>query len=528
MVVLRVGTEPASEWEDTLDGVGIRVADPSVTADAREALQGADCVAVDARAPDAVDRVRRAHRADRTVQTVVVATPAERPRIERAILFAPGLDEVWIVAPAELNAALVERAGGVTRKRRGYGATRGRLQRDMAALEPQSARRAVISDAYLAALLEAAPDPILSIDADGTVLSWNPAAERVLGLQRAEAVGSPVGEVLVTAGDEPLPHLEPATGSGELRSELRLRRKDGEVVVAELIAMPVEAAGDRVRAVIIHDLTEERLAQEALEAQAAELEAQAAELQEQAAELEMANDELNQRTHELEQAASARSRFYSAMSHELRTPINAILGYQDLILAGIHGPLPEPLRNGLERAQRATRHLVELVNDVLDLAKIEAGRIDLQVESTRFPQLIDELLDTVQSMANQHAATLHVRGEGVHAIESDPRRVRQILLNLLSNAIKYGKGGRVEVRWKSLPDGGLQLEVADQGPGIAPEDLDRIFEEFTQLHPETGGGTGLGLAISRRLAHLLGGTLHVTSAPGRGSTFRLTLPAATR
>jgi signal transduction histidine kinase len=225
-------------------------------------------------------------------------------------------------------------------------------------------------------------------------------------------------------------------------------------------------------------------------------------------------------------AVQARSRFYAVMSHELRTPINAILGYNDLVLAGVYGPLDEGVKVSIERAQRATRHLLELVNDVLDLSKLEAGKMEVAAEPVNVPQLIEELLSTVGPVAESSGTALDVSEDGCRGpIITDPRRVRQILLNLVSNAIKFGAGKPVKIRCNQRDAGWMELEVADMGMGIPAEDLPRIFDEFVQLPNSAEGGTGLGLPISRRLAQLLGGELQAESTPGAGSLFRLRLPA---
>ncbi len=228
-----------------------------------------------------------------------------------------------------------------------------------------------------------------------------------------------------------------------------------------------------------------------------------------------------------EQALAMRSRFYTVMSHELRTPINAILGYNDLVLAEVFGPLAEGVRESIERSQRATRHLLELVNDVLDLSKIEAGKLEVAPEPVHIPQLLDELLTTLRPVAESRGVELDLKADGCSdPLVTDPRRLRQILLNLVSNALKFGEGRPVRISCRPHAAGGVELEVADQGVGIVPEDLPRIFDEFVQLSSASEEGTGLGLPISKRLAELLGGDLHATSTPGEGSVFRLRLPAS--
>jgi signal transduction histidine kinase len=247
-----------------------------------------------------------------------------------------------------------------------------------------------------------------------------------------------------------------------------------------------------------------------------------------AAELSRLNTQLSDRSRDLEQAMAARSRFYASMSHELRTPINAVLGYSTLLLDNIYGPLTPQQREGLERTHRAAKHLLELVNDVLDLSKIEAGKIEMAVQPVSFPALIEDLFVTVRPLAteNRTELVLDSRGEPT-TIATDPRRVRQILLNLLSNAIKFGGSMPVRVEYHALPDG-VRVVVADQGGGIPSEHLARIFDEFVQVAGDSHAqhGTGLGLAISRRLARLLEGSLEVESKVGEGSRFSLTLPRA--
>ena len=246
-----------------------------------------------------------------------------------------------------------------------------------------------------------------------------------------------------------------------------------------------------------------------------------------AAKLSQMNEELHRRQVALEQAMGARNRFYASMSHELRTPINAVIGYSTIMLDNIYGPLNVKQKEGLQRTLKAARHLLELVNDVLDLSKIEAGKIELSLQPVMFPSLIEDLFVTVRPLADEYGSTLSLDTEGEHFnIVSDPRRVRQILLNLLSNAIKFGEGKPIRVLCKQSEDGSAQIEVIDQGLGIEQDDIARIFEEFVQVSESKQPGTGLGLPISRRLAQLLDGSLTVRSVPGEGSAFSLTLPAS--
>lgn len=245
-----------------------------------------------------------------------------------------------------------------------------------------------------------------------------------------------------------------------------------------------------------------------------------------AAQLSELNKQLQERQAELEQAMGVRNRFYASMSHELRTPINAVIGYSTLMIDNIYGPLNEKQREGLQRTLRAARHLLELVNDVLDLSKIEAGKIELSMQPVNIATLIDDLFVTVRPLADEHGSKLTFNHPAEPmTVVTDPRRVRQILLNLLSNAIKFGLHRPINVSTARTESGGIAISVVDQGEGISSEDQSRIFEEFVQVSPTQQLGTGLGLPISRRLAGLLDGSLAVESTPGKGSTFTLTLPA---
>ena len=245
-----------------------------------------------------------------------------------------------------------------------------------------------------------------------------------------------------------------------------------------------------------------------------------------AAQLAELNKQLQDRQAELEQAMGVRNRFYASMSHELRTPINAVIGYSTLMIDNIYGPLNEKQREGLQRTLKAARHLLELVNDVLDLSKIEAGKIELSMQPVNVPHLIEDLFITVRPLADEHGTSLTFEHtEEKVSVVTDPRRVRQILLNLLSNAIKFGQKKPITVSCTRNPNGGVAIAVVDRGEGISDDDQPRIFEEFVQVSPSQQPGTGLGLPISKRLATLLDGSLDVTSAPGAGSTFTLTLPA---
>ena len=239
------------------------------------------------------------------------------------------------------------------------------------------------------------------------------------------------------------------------------------------------------------------------------------------------NDELQRLYKELETASKHKSEFLANMSHELRTPLNAIIGFSQVLREGISGEINAKQEEYLDDIVTSANHLLALINDVLDLSKIEAGQVELQVA----PFSLRDALERGVSMVRQQATAdgvhlaLHANG-GLDVISGDERRIRQVIFNLLSNAVKFTPaGGSVKVS-ATQRNGEMTVSVSDTGPGIAAEDLDRIFEEFQQT--EAGArqreGTGLGLALSRRFVEMHGGRIWCDSELGKGSTFRFTLP----
>ncbi|GAV31898.1 signal transduction histidine kinase [Coriobacteriaceae bacterium EMTCatB1] len=214
------------------------------------------------------------------------------------------------------------------------------------------------------------------------------------------------------------------------------------------------------------------------------------------------------------------------MSHELRTPLNSVIGFTQLMLQGLAGPLTEEQRKQLEMVNASGHHLLSLVNDLLDLSRIEAGAVVLQREPIDVAALVAEAVDAVRATADAKGLALEAEvPEPAPPLVSDCTRVKQILLNLLSNAVKFTESGTVRIAVSQDGHRTVSFAVSDTGPGIPKEDLERIFDEFVQLDAAEGvRGTGLGLPIARRLAIALGGTLTVKSTVGRGSTFVLTLP----
>jgi signal transduction histidine kinase len=266
---------------------------------------------------------------------------------------------------------------------------------------------------------------------------------------------------------------------------------------------------------ILHDLTEAiekaRLFEQLKQA-SAELERK---VQEATAELADQNELLRRQHIALEQASALKSQFLANMSHEFRTPLNAILGYTHMLLHGVTGAISDQQRKSLTRIDSNSKHLLALINDILDITRIEAGRMPLNLSTFRIPELVDARM-----------------ARSLPSIKSDRHKVKQIVLNLLSNALKFTPAGSVTISASHNPKTRMiDIAVCDTGVGISREDQIKVFEDFRQLDssPARGyGGTGLGLSICRRLAQMLGGTIELDSLLARGSTFTLRLPARVR
>jgi two-component system, NtrC family, sensor kinase len=241
-------------------------------------------------------------------------------------------------------------------------------------------------------------------------------------------------------------------------------------------------------------------------------------------------NEIEDKNRQLQQASANKSQFLSSMSHELRTPLNAIIGLTEMMVANASRFGTEKAMEPLQRVNRAGTHLLGLINQVLDLSKIEAGKLELNPQTVQLAPLIDEVIGTARQLAEQNKNRLAVDTPGdIGTLTVDPMRLRQILLNLLSNACKFTKQGEVKLAARRVADGRdwIELAVADNGIGMTPEQQAKLFEEFSQAEASTAqrfGGTGLGLAITRKLARMMGGDVTVESTPGQGSIFTVRLP----
>ena len=434
---------------------------------------------------------------------------------------------------------------------------------------------------------------IFMLDPDGRVASWNEGAERIKGYTADEILGKHFStfylpEAVATAF--PQYELEVATATGRFEDEGWRVRKDGTQFWANVIITAIrDDAGNLIGFTkVTRDLTARRAAEEQarrlaaeeaarteaerrndalnelnalLQDQASELEQQTEEAQALTEELEQTNEELQRALHETEDARDAaraaeqeatlsaqsadeanraKAEFLRVMSHELRTPLNAIGGYTELLDVGVYGPLTDAQRDILKRVERSQRHLLSLINDVLNFARLEAGRVELSLESVNVrhvvlglealiaPQLRAKDLDYVVARTSGQPSTNPIPGDLL--VFADQDKLEQILLNLLSNASKFTpEGGKITVGAHAQSDT-VAIWVRDTGIGIPKDRLETIFEPFVQIGRAPGSdhqGTGLGLAISRDLAHAMNGELTVQSEIDAGSTFTLILPRAT-
>jgi signal transduction histidine kinase len=348
-------------------------------------------------------------------------------------------------------------------------------------------------------------EAIVVVDDDETLIRFvNPAAERLFGRARKELLGRIFGFPLRSSGT----------------TDIEIIRRGGETVIAELHSVDMEWNNEPAFLVSLRDVTERRVADQRAPQLAKERTARA----------------------EAEAASQAKSEFLAIMSDELRTPLHAVLGYTELLEMGISGRLTDDQRQQLGRIRANARHLLELVNEVLDLAKVETGRLRVEQRTNPAGEVVNAAVALALPGAEARGIIMPQSVRGVaHHYFGDETRVRQILLNLLSNAVKFTEPGgsiRIETGTTDTPDESARVSsdgrwayfrVIDTGMGIPEDRLEAVFAPFVQIH---GGvarrrdGRGLGLTIGRRLARLMGGDLTVRSAPQQGSTFTLWLPAA--
>lgn len=354
---------------------------------------------------------------------------------------------------------------------------------------------------YFEELVQNSPVAIVTLDVDHDIVSCNPAFESLFSYSEEEVVGKNLDDLITTDETrlEAVAYTRQALDNRPVKVNSQRRRRDGTVVDVEVLGVPVVVDGKRVGLMALyHDISE-----------------------------------LLDARREAEAASSAKSQFLANVSHELRTPLNAIIGYSEMLQEEAEDRRLEDFAGDLLKIRSAGHHLLTLINDILDLSKIEAGKMELHTEAFDIPGLIEEVVTTTRPLAKKNGNVLEMRcAAGTGKMHSDLTKVRQVLLNLISNACKFTREGRIRIEAvRQAGDDGVDrivLSVSDTGIGMTPEQLERVFEAFSQAETSTAakyGGTGLGLAISRRFCRLMGGDLEVVSRIGEGATFTVWLPA---
>ncbi len=393
----------------------------------------------------------------------------------------------------------------------------------------KSATSGALTAQRFALFLEAAPDAMLEVDPQGRIILANPEAERLFLWSREELTGMRVEQLIPERFRGGHLHHRTHYGGHPIRRPmgaglaLYALRKDGTELAVDINLSPLSGPDQGHVLCVIRDVSERRAAEEKIGVLNQNLERRTSELSQ-------ANEELSLRNREVERANRLKSEFLASMSHELRTPLNTILGFSELLSEESSGALNDKQKRFVSHIQRDAHHLLELINDILDLSKIEAGRLDLHLEKFPMAVAVAEVLTSIRPLAASKSISVDSELDTELLLEADRVRFKEILYNLFSNAIKFTPaGGRVWIESQVL-DGSVQLVVGDTGIGIAPEDQKAIFESFRQASATTKGvreGTGLGLAITMRLVEHHGGRIWVESEPGKGSRFYFTLPLST-
>jgi PAS domain S-box-containing protein len=368
-------------------------------------------------------------------------------------------------------------------------------------------------------LLEAAPDAIIEVDRDGHIVLLNVVTEKLFGYSRDQLMGQSVDLLLpddLRAGHAAhRAHFwaHPVTRPMGRGLVLHGRRRDGSTFPVEISLSPVKTdEGFRVTA-IIRDVTDRTRIEDRLKALR----------EENTRELELRNLEI-------ERSNRMKSEFLANMSHELRTPLHTVIGFSELLIEEMKGPLNVDQKRFINHIHKDAEHLLALINEILDLSKIEAGKVELRRETLDLSGLVEDALSSIRPQCAAKSLRIEANIPGSPCVDADRLRARQILYNLLSNAAKFTpEGGRIRVD-VSCANGFAEISVSDTGIGIPPEEHELIFDKFHQVVAATSGmreGTGLGLPITKRLVEEHGGRIWLESEPGKGSRFTFTIPIGT-
>jgi PAS domain S-box-containing protein len=415
------------------------------------------------------------------------------------------------------------------------------------------------AEAWLAGIVDSSDDAIIGKSLDSVIRSWNGGAERMFGYTAEESVGRSIRMLIPDdlQNEEDMILARLRRGERVDHFVTVRKRKDGKLIDISMSVSPIRARNGEIvgAANIARDISETKrlldterqltaqLQEQALELEQqmeqsqnlqVELEQQLEESQSLQATIEETNEALNRAletaenaAREAERANHAKSQFLAMMSHELRTPLNAILGYAEVLELKVDGPLTDEQLARIARIRTAGNMLLRLIEDVLDLAKLESGRLTFQIADIPINDLILQLEAFVEPQLAKRGVTYRVHPcLQAMAARGDRGKVEQILLNLVANAVKFTESGQIDVSCHGTKNE-INIDVADTGRGIAGEFLETIFEPFVQGEKDLTRafpGTGLGLAISRQLARGMGGDITVESKPGVGSTFTLKLP----